>query len=54
MTQGLRKAALKTVSHDKLLRLAKYLGLKHYGEMSAKQLGRLIWWRITRHKRHYE
>lgn len=43
----MNKFNLKHAKLDNLLRLAKYIGLKHsLSEMSLKQLASLVWWRI--------
>lgn len=42
----IQKQMLKSSSRENLLRFANYLGLKSCGDMSHKQLWKLIWWRI--------
>jgi len=43
------KSQLKKASHENLLRLARYVGLR-YGllDMSHRQLAKLVRWRLTR------
>jgi hypothetical protein len=40
---------LKNSTHENLLRLARYIGLRHdLEEMSHRHLARLVRWRVTR------